>query len=113
MVIRTVLLLLGLGKKEKAIEGHSPHRLRKLFEVMTERIGIWIAATSPNILHPLWLRFRASPLSVRLARGVFGSPVGAVIARGLVVFKAIKDRQNRLTSSSIAPAPTISRGIRP
>jgi O-antigen/teichoic acid export membrane protein len=89
MVIRTVLLLLGLGKKEKAIEGHSPHRLRKLFEVMTERIGIWIAATSPNILHPLWLRFRASPLSVRLARGVFWSLVGAVIARGLGVISAI------------------------
>ncbi|HUD49785.1 MAG TPA: oligosaccharide flippase family protein [Candidatus Baltobacteraceae bacterium] len=55
----------------------------------TERIGSWIAATSPNFLEPLWLRFRASPLSVRLARGVFWSFVGAVIARGLGVVSSI------------------------
>jgi O-antigen/teichoic acid export membrane protein len=56
---------------------------------MTERIGIWIAATSPTVLHPLWLRFRASPLSVRLARGVFWSLVGAVISRALGVLSSI------------------------
>jgi O-antigen/teichoic acid export membrane protein len=56
---------------------------------MTERIGIWIAATSPKVLHPLWLRFRASPLSVRLARGAFWSLVGAVLARGLGVASSI------------------------
>src|SRR5580698_9969778 len=56
---------------------------------MTERIGIWIATASPKVLHPLWLRFRASPLSVRLARGVFWSLVGAVLARGLGVASSI------------------------
>jgi len=56
---------------------------------MTERIGIWIATVSPHGLHPLWQRFRASPLSVRLARGVFWSLVGAVISRGLGVLSAI------------------------
>ncbi len=56
---------------------------------MTERIGIWIATVSPHGLHPLWQRFRASPLSVRLARGVFWSLVGAVISRGLGVVSAI------------------------
>jgi O-antigen/teichoic acid export membrane protein len=56
---------------------------------MTERIGIWIEATSPRILHPIWLRFRASPLSVRLAHGVFWSLIGAVLARGLSVVSSI------------------------
>ncbi len=56
---------------------------------MTERIGIWIATASPKVLHPLWLRFRASPLSVRLARCVFWSLVGAVLARGLGVASSI------------------------
>jgi O-antigen/teichoic acid export membrane protein len=56
---------------------------------MTERIGIWIEATCPRFLHPLWLRFRASPLWVRLARGVFWSLVGAVLARGLGVASSI------------------------
>jgi O-antigen/teichoic acid export membrane protein len=56
---------------------------------MTERIGIWIEAASPRILHPIWLRFRASPLSVRLAHGVFWSLVGAVLARGLGVVSSI------------------------
>jgi len=56
---------------------------------MTERIGSWLAAASPNVLEPLWRRFRASPVSVRLARGVFWSLVGAVIARGLGVVSSI------------------------
>jgi O-antigen/teichoic acid export membrane protein len=56
---------------------------------MTERIDIWVAAASPKVLHPLWRRFRASPLSVRLARGVFWSLVGAIIARGLGVVSSI------------------------
>jgi O-antigen/teichoic acid export membrane protein len=56
---------------------------------MTERIGSWIAATSPNFLEPLWRRFCASPLSIRLARGVFWSLVGAIIARGLGVVSSI------------------------
>ena len=56
---------------------------------MTEQIGIWIEAASPRILHPIWLRFRASPLSVRLAHGVFWSLVGAALARGLGVVSSI------------------------
>src|SRR5271168_1526513 len=56
---------------------------------MTERLGIWIEAASPKILHPIWLRFRASPLSVRLAHGVFWSLVGAVLVRGLGLLSSI------------------------
>jgi O-antigen/teichoic acid export membrane protein len=56
---------------------------------MTERIGIWIESASPRILHPIWLNFRASPLSVRLAHGVFWSLIGAVLARGLGVVSSI------------------------
>jgi O-antigen/teichoic acid export membrane protein len=56
---------------------------------MTERIGIWIAATSPRVLHPLWLRFRASPLSVRLARGVFWTLIGALLSRSLGLLGSI------------------------
>lgn len=56
---------------------------------MTERIGNWVATVSPGVLHPLWQRFRGSPLSVRLARGVFWSLIGAVIARGLGVTSSI------------------------
>lgn len=41
------------------------------------------------MLKPLWWRFRASPLSVRLARGVFWSLIGAAIARVLGVLSSI------------------------
>jgi O-antigen/teichoic acid export membrane protein len=56
---------------------------------MTERIGSWIAAACPNFLEPTWRRFRASPLSIRLARGLFWSLAGAVIARGMGVVSSI------------------------
>ncbi|MGP8236443.1 MAG: oligosaccharide flippase family protein, partial [Limisphaerales bacterium] len=50
---------------------------------MTERIGIWIAAASPRILHPLWLRMLSSSVGSRLARGTFWSVAGAVLSRAL------------------------------
>lgn len=55
----------------------------------TERIDSWVATLAPVALQSLWRRFRASPLSVRLARGVFWSLIGAVIARGLGVISSI------------------------
>ncbi len=56
---------------------------------MTERIGIWIESASPGLLGPLWQRFRGSPVSVRLAKGVFWSLVGATISRALGVITSI------------------------
>jgi O-antigen/teichoic acid export membrane protein len=55
----------------------------------SERIDNWVATLAPGILQPHWRRFRASPLSVRLARGVFWSLIGAVIARSLGVISSI------------------------
>jgi O-antigen/teichoic acid export membrane protein len=48
---------------------------------VTDRLGNWLFAASPTMLHPLWQRFRASPLSVRLAKGVFWSLLGAIVSR--------------------------------
>ena len=54
-----------------------------------DRIGRSVAAISPGILLPLWLRFSESPLSVRLAKGVFWSFLGAAISRGMGVVSSI------------------------
>ena len=56
---------------------------------MMDRIGRSVAAISPGTLLPLWLRFRESPLSVRLAKGVFWSFLGAAISRGMGVVSSI------------------------
>ncbi|HWD91554.1 MAG TPA: oligosaccharide flippase family protein [Verrucomicrobiae bacterium] len=44
---------------------------------------------SPTALRPLWAKFPSSPLSARLARGVFWSLIGAAVARGTGVLSAI------------------------
>ena len=55
----------------------------------SECIDRWVAAKSPNLLEPLWKRFRSSPVSVRLAQGVFWSLLGSIISRGLGVVGSI------------------------
>ncbi len=49
----------------------------------------WIAEASPAFLNPMWQRFRASPLWVRLAKGMFWSLMGAVVSRGVGVLSSI------------------------
>ncbi len=56
---------------------------------MTSRVDQFIAVVLPDGLQPHWKRFRASDLSVRLARGVFWSLVGAIISRGMGVVGSI------------------------
>ncbi|MDX1951869.1 MAG: oligosaccharide flippase family protein [Verrucomicrobiota bacterium] len=52
-------------------------------------VNRWVASTLPAGVLSLWERFRASPLWVRLAKGVMWSVVGAVISRGLGVVSSI------------------------
>ena len=47
------------------------------------------AWTSPDSLRVLWRKFRASPLSVRLARGLAWSLAGAALSRGFGVLGSI------------------------
>jgi O-antigen/teichoic acid export membrane protein len=54
-----------------------------------ERIASRMAAACPKAFQPLWQRFMASQLSLRLARGVFWSAIGAVISRGIGVAGSI------------------------
>jgi O-antigen/teichoic acid export membrane protein len=53
------------------------------------RIANWVAAACPQVSQPFWDRFRASPLWMRLAKGLFWSVVGAVVSRAIGVLGSI------------------------
>ncbi len=54
-----------------------------------ERIDRWFVSTASSWLDPFWKRFNSSPVSVRLAKGVFWSLLGTVISRVFGVLSSI------------------------